>query len=330
MAVRKLVSFDWALKRLLRSKANFGILEGFLSELLKDDIKILEILEGESNKEHERDKYNRVDLKVKNQKEQILIIEVQYQKELDFLQRILYGASKVLIEHLHQSQRYSEIVKVISISILYFDLGHGTDYIYHGATRFIGMNNMDELQLSADQKEFYGMTLPYEIYPEYYLIKINNFNDIAKNTLDEWIYFLKNEEIKDSFSAKGLSEAKTELDILKLSDEELRVYTDYIEDMRYQASMFDSSFGDGLRKGIQKGEKIGIEKGRKEGIEEGEKIGIEKGKKEGIEEGLREGEATGEKKAKFEIARRLLLSGGMGLEEIANISGLTIEEVKSL
>jgi hypothetical protein len=29
------VSFDWV----LNSKANFGILEGFLSELLKDDIK---------------------------------------------------------------------------------------------------------------------------------------------------------------------------------------------------------------------------------------------------------------------------------------------------
>jgi len=300
VAVRRLVSFDWALKRLLRSKANFGILEGFLSELLKDDIKILEILEGESNKEHERDKYNRVDLKVQNQKEQILIIEVQYQKELDFLQRILYGASKVLIEHLHEAQKYSEIVKVISISILYFDLGHGTDYVYHGTTRFIGIHNSDELQLSHEQKEFYGMNLPYEIYPEYYLIKINNFNDIAKNTLDEWIYFLKNEEIKDNFSAKGLSEAKTELDILKLSDEERRVYSDYIEDMRYQASMFESSYGDGLRKG------------REEGREEGEKIGIEKGKKE----------------EKLSLARQLLSQGKMTIQEISDITGLSVEEIK--
>ena len=38
MAELKLVSFDWAIKRLLRSKANFGVLEGFLSELLRDDI----------------------------------------------------------------------------------------------------------------------------------------------------------------------------------------------------------------------------------------------------------------------------------------------------
>ncbi len=41
MKQRRLISFDWALKRLLRSKANFGILEGFLSELLDDDVRIL-------------------------------------------------------------------------------------------------------------------------------------------------------------------------------------------------------------------------------------------------------------------------------------------------
>jgi hypothetical protein len=29
---RKLISFDWAIKKILRSKANFGILEDFLSE----------------------------------------------------------------------------------------------------------------------------------------------------------------------------------------------------------------------------------------------------------------------------------------------------------
>ena len=51
---RQLVSFDWAIKRLLRSKANFVVLEGFLSELLFDDIKILELLESESNKEDEK------------------------------------------------------------------------------------------------------------------------------------------------------------------------------------------------------------------------------------------------------------------------------------
>lgn len=61
---RKLISFDWAIKKILRSKANFGILEGFLSELLFTNITILEVLESESNQNRENDKYNRVDIKV--------------------------------------------------------------------------------------------------------------------------------------------------------------------------------------------------------------------------------------------------------------------------
>ena len=50
-APRKLITFDWAMKRLVRSKANFEILEGSLSELLSEDIVILELLESESNKD---------------------------------------------------------------------------------------------------------------------------------------------------------------------------------------------------------------------------------------------------------------------------------------
>jgi hypothetical protein len=59
-----------------------------------------------------------------------------------------------------------------------------------------------------------------DIYPEYYLIELRNFNDIAKNSLDEWIYFLKNEKISDNFHAKGLKQAKQTLDVLKMDEKE--------------------------------------------------------------------------------------------------------------
>ena len=65
---KKLIRFDWAMKKMLRHKANFDILEGFLSELLEEDIKIKQILDSESNKETEDDKYNRVDILVENSK----------------------------------------------------------------------------------------------------------------------------------------------------------------------------------------------------------------------------------------------------------------------
>jgi predicted transposase/invertase (TIGR01784 family) len=255
MPQRRLISFDWAMKKLLRSKANFEILEGFLSELLNDDIHILEILESESNKEDRRDKFNCVDLKVKNKNNEIIIIEVQYEREFDYLQRILFGVSKVITEHIDESDAYSEVVKVISVNILYFDLGQGEDYVYHGSTAFKGIHKKDILQLSEDQQKVYKKDKIHLIFPEYYLIKVNNFDNMAKDTLDEWVYFLKNGEIKDNFKAKGLIKAKKSLDILKLSEQERRAYERYKDDLHYQASMFESSYTVGFMKGEEKGEK---------------------------------------------------------------------------
>jgi predicted transposase/invertase (TIGR01784 family) len=239
---RKLISFDWAIKKILRSKANFEILEGFLSELLFDEIKITEILESEGNKDSVNDKFNRLDIKVKNSKSEIILIEIQYNRELDYLQRMLYGSSKVIVEHIKESEAYAKIVKVISINILYFDLGVGDDYIYKGTTSFTGLHNNSVLKLNASQTELYKTERVEKIFPEYYLIRINNFDDIAKDSLDEWIYFLKNEEIKDSFKAKGLNKAKEILDYLKCSDQERREYEYYKESLHYQASMYESTY----------------------------------------------------------------------------------------
>ncbi len=256
---RRLITFDWAMKRLLRSKANFEILEGFLSELLKQSITILELLESEGNKEQADDKFNRVDLKVKNQHGEIIIIEVQFERELDYMQRILYATAKTITEHMIEPQSYSQVVKVISINILYFDLGHGEDYVYHGTTRFNGIHCHDELQLSAKQRELFNIEHPQQIFPEYYLLKINQFDDVARDRLDEWIYFLKNEEIKDEFSAKGLQRAKELFDVMQLSERERSAYEHYIDDLRYQASMFESSYGSGLIDGRKEGRKEGRE-----------------------------------------------------------------------
>lgn len=251
MSNRKLITFDWALKRLLRSKANFEVLEGFLSELLGEDIQILEVLEiasttGESNVPQDKIKFNRVDLKAQGANQEIILIEVQFDRELDFLQRILWGASLAITEHLDQGSAYSKVIKVISVNILYFNLGHGQDYIYHGKTTFTGIHLKDELELTKKQKDLFQKNTVSDIFPDYYLLKINQFDDHAQTTLDGWIYFLKNEEIKDDFTAKGLEKAKEILDVLKLSKEERLAYDAYLEDLHYQASMFESSYGDGM------------------------------------------------------------------------------------
>ncbi len=250
---RKLITFDWAMKRLLRSKANFEILEGFLSELLGKEITILEILESESNKEDKSDKFNRVDLKVKESNGKMVIIEVQYDREFDYLQRMLYGTSRVITEHQKEGEAWSKLVKVISVNILYFDLGHGSDYIYHGTTSFFGIHDHDTLQLDRRQQQQYGQTRINDIYPEYYLIKVNNFNRVATTSLDEWIYFLKNEEIKDEFKAKGIQKAKESFSVLSMSDEELRAYNRYQDSLRDEASYVETNYEFPYAEGVEKG-----------------------------------------------------------------------------
>ena len=233
---KRLIRFDWAVKKLLRNKANFVVLEGFLSELLFDDIKIQKILESESNQETENDKYNRVDILTQNSKNELIIVEIQNTYEIDFFHRMIYGTSKALIENISLGQPYSEIKKVISINIVYFDLGQGKDYVYKGKTNFEGLHEKDTLQLSIQQKQTFTKKEISDFFPEYYIIKVNKFNDIAKDTLDEWVYFLKNSEVKDEFKAKGLAEAKEVLDIMRLDKEQQYGYNRYLDYLHYKAS----------------------------------------------------------------------------------------------
>ncbi|MEY4925675.1 MAG: hypothetical protein RI894_111 [Bacteroidota bacterium] len=238
---KQLVRFDWFIKNLLRDKADFEILEGFLCELLKDEIKILkvlEIVESEGNKKNKLDKFNRVDVLVKTSTDERIIIEVQNTKELDYLQRILYGTSKVVTENIIEKQAYKEIKRVISVSVVYFELGQGTDYIYRGSLDFFGIHDNDKLELSQQQIDFFNnkITKVDEIFPRYFLIRAEEFNGDIKDGLDEWVYFFKNAQIQGKVKAKGLDKAKKRLDVANLSVPDRRDYDAYLESLHDEAS----------------------------------------------------------------------------------------------
>jgi predicted transposase/invertase (TIGR01784 family) len=255
MSSRNLIRFDWAIKRLLRNKADYSVLEGFLSVLLKEEITIQSILESESNQRIELDKFNRVDILVKNSNEELVIIEIQNQNEYDYFHRMAYGTAKALIDYISLGEPYKNIKKVFSINIVYFDLGQGEDYVYHGKVDFYGIHKTDKLRLSDKQTEILKKTDPAQIFPEYYVLKVNQFNDVAKDSLDEWVYYFKNNEIKDEFKAKGISKARELWRVDKLDEEELRNYHNHIENLRYGASMAWTMGIDAEEK-VRKDEKI--------------------------------------------------------------------------
>ena len=262
---KQLIRFDWAMKKMLRHKANFDILEGFLTELLGESIKIMQILDSESNKETENDKHNRVDILVENSKNELVIIEVQNSKEYDYLHRILFGTSKAITEHIKEGEPYAKVKKIISVTIAYFDLGQGKDYVYHGTTSFKGIHKGDILNLSGKQKDLYNKDNPSQIVPEYWLIKVDKFNDRVKDKLDEWIYFLKNGEVRDDFTAQGLSEAKDKLDKMKMSETEYKAYQRYLRNLHDIASEQHTKMVD-AEEWLKKGEEKGMEKGMEKGI----------------------------------------------------------------
>ena len=319
---RSMISFDWAIKNLLRDKTNFVVLEGFLSELLFCSVKIKNITESESNQKDKYDKYNCVDILVEIDNKELVIIELQFNSQNDYFQRMLYGASKAITDYMHVGDGYDRVRKVYSINIVHFDLGKGEDYIYRGTTRFIGLHKKDDLRLDEEQQQLYNKEFVGDLHPEYYILKLKNFDDVADdNTLDEWVYYLKNNKIRDDFTAQGLEQAREVLAYDNMSDAEKKDYEASIKARRIK----DSEIQTALYKGKNEGRAEGLAEGKAEGLAEG----IEKGLAEGIEKGLAEGIEKGLAEGKIEIAKNLLKSN-IPINIIITSTGLTKEEIEKL
>ncbi|MDR2850022.1 MAG: Rpn family recombination-promoting nuclease/putative transposase, partial [Verrucomicrobiota bacterium] len=205
------IRFDWAIKRLLRHKADFVVVEGFLSSLLGYSVTITDVLESESNRDAADDKANCVDVLVKDEKGVKILIEIQNEFERDFFQRMLYGTSKLVTQYLTRGGEYGQIGKIYSVNIVYFSLGDGQDYVYRGRTDFRGIHTHDTLKLSARQRAVFLGEEAGDVFPEYFVLRVNDFDQAAVTPLDEWIRFLKTEEIPEGSKAPGLAEARERL-----------------------------------------------------------------------------------------------------------------------
>ena len=227
----QVIRFDWAMKRLLRNKANFSVLEGLLTTLLGEKIVIQKLLESESNQETEFDKYNRVDMLAEDSKGELILIEVQNNSEYAYFQRMLFGTSKLVTEYIERGDNYDKVRKVYSVNIVYFELGHGKDYVYHGKTEFRGIHTNDLLELTPFQKQTFKADTVSQLYPEYYILKVNGFNQVAKSPLEEWIYYLNTGEIPSNATAPGLDEARQKLKLAMMTRDELAAYYRHLDNI---------------------------------------------------------------------------------------------------
>ncbi len=307
------IRFDWAMKRMLRDKANYGVLEGLITTLLGKRIKIQKLLESESNQEHEDDKQNRVDVLAEDESGALYLIEVQNETEFAYFQRMLFGTSKLVTEYINRGQGYENIRKVYAINIVYFKLGEGSDYVYHGKTEFRGIHDNDVLRLSPFQQQKFSVDAVSDLYPEYWILKVNDFNRWSRVPLEQWIYFLNTGEIPDDADAPGLDEARQKLKLDHMTREELRAYYRHLDNVVILRDNITTARGEGKLEG------------RAEGIAEGRAKGIAEGRAEGIAEGRAEGRTE----ALTETARKLKAMG-LPAEQIAEGTGLSIEEIARL
>jgi len=177
--------------------------------------------------------------------------------------------AKAITEHISLGEDYDKIKKVYSISVLYFDIGIGTDYIYHGQNHFVGVHTGDQLRVNERERNVLVSRLPAEIFPEYILIRVNEFDKVALTPLDEWMEYLKDGTIRSDTTVPGLKEAREKLKFYSMSPAERLVYIRHLEDINIQNNAIYTSRLEGIAEGEAKGKAEGLAEGEAKGFAEG-------------------------------------------------------------
>jgi predicted transposase/invertase (TIGR01784 family) len=142
-------------------------------------------------------------------------------------------------DYLEKGDRYDKIKKIYSISIVYFELGQGNDYVYFGSTEFRGKQTKDILELTPTQKTRYNKEKVGDIFPDYCVLRVENFDKVAQTPLDEWIYYLKTTKIPDNFTAQGLDEIRAKQKIEDLPEEERKAYYRHLDQVSYEEGVIE-------------------------------------------------------------------------------------------
>jgi hypothetical protein len=252
-ADKPLISFDYAIKYLLKDKGNYGIIENFISALLKTQgykaVKIVALLESESNKETSKGKKSLADLIVEDADHHKYIIEIERNEKNSFVHKACFNSSRLIVDNLAQREDYTQIVKIFHISLLYFPIGSGNGAIYHGKTIIHEIETKEKLSVHIKNKETEEVFDATNILPEYWFISIPLFNDRLEREIDDWLHVMKYDKIPEHYHSPYMEQVAEKLSILKMSPEERNSYS------YYQKQIYNDR--DELAAAIAKGEAKG-------------------------------------------------------------------------
>jgi len=231
MGNNPLISFDYAIKYLLKDKGDYSIVEGFISALLKTigykSVKIVALLESESNKEDSKSKRSLADVIVEDEDHHKYIIEIERSVKDSFVHKSLFNTSRLIIDNLAQREDYTQIVKVFHISLLYFPIGSGNGAIYHGKTIAHEVETKERLSVHIKNQESGEVFDATDILPEYFYISVPLFNDRLEREIDDWLHVMKYDEVPQNYHSPYMAQVAEKLSILKMTPEERANYSYY-------------------------------------------------------------------------------------------------------
>lgn len=200
---KPLISFDYAIKYLLKDKGDSSIVEGFISDLLKTkgykDVKIVALLESESNKEDSKSTRSLADVIVEDEDHHKYIIEIERNVKDSFIHKACFNTSRLIVDNLAQREDYTQIIKIFHISLLYFPIGNGNGVIYHGKTIIHEVETNERLNVHIKNMETFEVFDATNILPEYFYISVPLFNDRLEKEIDDWLHVMKYDEVPPNY-----------------------------------------------------------------------------------------------------------------------------------
>lgn len=230
---KPLISFDFAIKYLLRNKGDYDIVEGFISALLAMEgykpVKINALLESESNRESDALKRSIADLVVQDEEGNKYIVEIERSFTPSFLHKACFNTSRLVIDSISGNQDYTTIRKVFHISLLYFFTQEMKKPIYHGKTIIHEIDTAHPVNVRIANQ---GLVMfeHKNVFPEYFFISIPLFDEVIHQEIDEWLYMMKHSEVREDFKSPYMQKVKERLAVLKMSDADRLDYYRYLKE----------------------------------------------------------------------------------------------------
>ncbi|WP_265024635.1 Rpn family recombination-promoting nuclease/putative transposase [Wolbachia endosymbiont (group A) of Eupithecia tripunctaria] len=290
---------DVSFKRIFGTEKNRDILIHFLNDILgftgKNEIKDIEFLSTIQDPDIAAKKQSIVDVLCRDSTGAQYICEMQVAKTKGCEKRAQYYAAKAYSRQADKGDQYHNLKEIIFIAI-------ADCVLFPNKSEYKSKHTIrDEDTNEHDLKDFYFIFIELPKFPK-------NKEDQLENIVEKWVYFFRyadetsEEELEKIIGSDVIiKKAYEELNRFNWSEKEFIAYEQEIKRILDEQAVLAQKLDDAT------------EKGREEGKEEGIQIGHEKGRKA----------------EKIEVAKNSL-KAGVSIDVIAQITGLSIDEIQKL